>query len=726
MTNSNYISSMTIKERYHSLGVEDPGSELTDFDALRQWCSRRCALQQSDWDCLFQLNHYDAKRYSACISDQFEHLVNVTSVDWEGDLKCILAKNTMVDAPYDEHLGYLNAFAPFLVYVRTQVSKALLTDAITCCNESELLAQIMTAYGHRALSIGLKVLVLKMHEERESGCLSGSDPEQRWCTFCQMCADTEYRAKLYARYPVLTRFLTESANDFIDFISEFMQRLSESAQEVALMLGVEQPLRLENIQLDGGDSHAHGRTVIIFACNGRKAVYKPRNLAVHQLFNNIAQACTSAPGFLPLHTTQVIVRREYAFEEFVEHIDCASEDSVERYYRRYGQILGLIWLLGGNDMHYENIISSGEYPQIVDYETVVTGLLDLEESQNGADTLVRRELADSLLSTALLPFRMPLDTQGHTVEISALESSPQTILSAVPVPVQLQTDQARYEIQEIHLEKESSCVKLHGQKIDPYRYANQILAGFDVAVQAIQSLGRIRIEKMLNSQNVRVRVLLRATSVYGRFLGFIRHPSTLTDMRKVESILENLYAFPFSDKHLCVSEYHQLLNGDIPLFTTALDSCVALDCEGHSVGKAFAQSPKDRILQHLDDMSSQVDLQRRIICNALHMPVPRSRKISMRNPDKDSDALLRFVESVADGLIRDSVVDESSGTVSWVACRAMSLSNAQDAHRPSCLPSVPSKDLYEGMAGVGLLFWELFRCSHDARYERFARLCCSQ
>lgn len=60
----------------------------------------------------------------------------------------------------------------------------------------------------------------------------------------------------------------------------------------------------------------------------------------------------------------------YTFDSYVEYRECSNEIQVNRYYGRFGQLCSLIWVLCGNDIHYENIIAYSEYPVIIDVETL--------------------------------------------------------------------------------------------------------------------------------------------------------------------------------------------------------------------------------------------------------------------------------------------------------------------------------------------------------------------
>ena len=118
--------------------------------------------------------------------------------------------------------------------------------------------------------------------------------------------------------------------------------------------------------------------VAMLTIGGRKIVYKPRDLHIHELFAGLVRRCERTKGFLPMRVSDVLTKSGYAYEEFVEHGTCEDARQVERYYTRYGQLLGLVWLLHGDDMHHENIIASGEYPMVVDFETIATNHVTMD------------------------------------------------------------------------------------------------------------------------------------------------------------------------------------------------------------------------------------------------------------------------------------------------------------------------------------------------------------
>jgi lantibiotic modifying enzyme len=107
---------------------------------------------------------------------------------------------------------------------------------------------------------------------------------------------------------------------------------------------------------------------------------------------------------LPFKVLEVLDRSTHGWVEFVEHLPCRDHDEARRYYERAGMLLCLIYVLEGTDCHHENIIASGEYPVLIDAETLMhhRARAVVPEDEN-AQTEAFGRLGHSVLRTGLLP-----------------------------------------------------------------------------------------------------------------------------------------------------------------------------------------------------------------------------------------------------------------------------------------------------------------------------------
>ena len=696
---------MTIAERYsHDFDLEcSPADKMW----LQRWRSRHTALRDSDFDEMLILRQYTPAGYAHCLNR--DEPADDSHMPWQRDVMSVWAYNTHCDAFSDASVAdFISAFAPFLAYGADETTSMF--DNLPYASDRQIvMSELLTTLGNRLLRIGAKTLILEMNRERQAGHLQGDDEFARKHAFCLKLCSPAYRETLFGKYPVLMRFCARTTLDFLRFCRQLLKRLSDNRTTLTEHFNLSKSFKLEHVQLDEGDLHNHGASVAILTMSGKHVVYKPRPLSMHRMFAALAHRCEHQTGFLTLQVSDVLDCGDYGFEEFVESCDCSTVDEVERYYRRYGQIMGMVWLLNGNDMHFENIIPHGEYPQIVDFETVITNKVLFERHNEGAAGIVEDTITHSLAYSALLPSGMPVNAAGESIDVSALTPEPQKVPAMIAQAVDMDSDHAHYEHRELQLDKTSHVLNLNGMAVNPQPYREAILKGFNIAVSA---LADIDIDELLDiiGTNGRVRVLIRPTNSYARFQDFMHHPAVLTDMRDVEAILENLYVFPFVKKQIFISEYNQLLAGDIPLFTTQVSSSSVIGADGTVIENACQQSAIDIIRTRHAHIRDEAKLQRRVIRNALGMS--SSRK-PLRIPKNWHDT--DYAHAVAEELMSEAVMDDSTGTVAWLS------SNRTDTQQSSL--NVGSNELYLGQTGAALLFQELGQRMHEEQYSSFAHRC---
>ena len=133
---------------------------------------------------------------------------------------------------------------------------------------------------------------------RASGRFVGrGDAKRQLRRYFELLATDEYRGHMYAKYPVLLRFVTQTTVHYIDFVKEMLDRVSMDRDELASFAGVGDDFRLEDMSIDRGDAHDGGRAVAMLTIGGRKIVYKPRDLHIHELFGRIGEAMRTDEGF---------------------------------------------------------------------------------------------------------------------------------------------------------------------------------------------------------------------------------------------------------------------------------------------------------------------------------------------------------------------------------------------------------------------------------------------
>lgn len=711
-------NALTLEERYKLM----PGVAVTDGEhVIRGWLKRNTPLTMDDYTTMLALRGYDMNRYAWCLETD-DVPVN-GQLPWERVLDEILKHVDGIDSPANG--DYATFIMPFVKYAMRHILDTAIRGPLMW-NEDACVEACATALSGRLLQIALKTLVWVFRREmnpNEDTHMLSHPAFSNHDEFIVWLGTREAYDAVFGSYPVLARKLTETTVRFIDFIREFAMRVEHDAEDIRCFLHITERLRVGEITLDSGDCHDGGRSVILLTVNeGKRIVYKPRRLSIHGFFRRLAGECERYEGFLPLRVPDILDEGDYAFEEYVERHECRNEHDIEDYFTRYGELIALIWFLNGNDMHYENIVPDGAYPRIIDYETVAANRVSLRRSLPQADDMVLNRLGCSTLANCLLPSRMPLGDQGQKVDISALDPHDQTIHDGALVPVGLDSDLPRYERHDVVVSKNGIAVRQGRDVVNPAEYGTYIIRGFDKTIDVLQNIPEEYIDGLFDTHPFTSRIVARSTSGYARFLGFTNHPSVLRDMRNVESVLENLYAYPYRDRRICLSEYDQLLNGDIPMFTAESDSRSMTGCDGTVIADAFDRSIRQLVLERKRNLMKEVPLERRILRNALggfdaKNPVSYTLCGDDTSVRCDRASYMNMVERFVHAMTDDAYVGD--GTISWMVARR----DEEQGDEERYSPGMPDKDLYMGQGGICLLMAQLAHENGDIRLKTLADYC---
>lgn len=225
-------------------------------------------------------------------------------------------------------------------------------------------------------NICLRTLISEMHSYKQKGLLSGRDKKEEYNYFCrQIAGSVSFGESLFTHFPILCRCVEEKVRSLASYYAEVLthfeedrEKLKEMCGEAAEQCGV---LNKSKITGDFSDLHQNGKQVLkIKFDNGTELFYKPRSMENEKSYQELLDWISRRTG-----TTQ----RSYPFLSFpdhswssaVEYKSCKTEEQLKRYYIRLGEQLFLAYLLGTKDLHYENIVASGEYPMLIDLENLV-------------------------------------------------------------------------------------------------------------------------------------------------------------------------------------------------------------------------------------------------------------------------------------------------------------------------------------------------------------------
>ena len=138
--------------------------------------------------------------------------------------------------------------------------------------------------------------------------------------------------------------------------------------------------------------------------SGLKLIYKPKDLSTEIIYFDLLSWFNQHIS-LKFKTLKIINRKNYGWVEFVECLPCKNKEEVNGYYTRTGHLLCIMYLMGGNDCHCENIIASGEYPVFIDLETLMQAetVLNNKEYNDRAITMADNKISRAVMKSGLLP-----------------------------------------------------------------------------------------------------------------------------------------------------------------------------------------------------------------------------------------------------------------------------------------------------------------------------------
>lgn len=561
-----------------------------------------------------------------------------------------------------------------------------------------------------------RVLVLELNAARLTGTLGATDSAGRWAEFVDRTCEPGYLDTLAEHYPALRARLRVVIRNRIAAALELAARLATDRAALARLTGTD-PGELRAVSFGEGDSHRGGRTVAILTCATGSVVYKPRSLGVDDaLAGLLAAVLPDEPD--PIRVPRVLMRDGYGWAEHVAHRYCADDGELRRFYRNLGHWLAVMRLIGGTDLHQENLIAAGPVPVVVDCETLFTPTQPAPPSGYGeAVDAALAMVTGSVLGTGLLPGRgLALGWRG--IDTSAIGSLPgQQPTPDVPVIVGAGTDEAR-----IGLAKAPRAPAANHPDPNPVlgKYWDHVVSGFTeltVRLHALDAAGVLD-APLAAFADQPVRAVVRSTETYAELSRMLWHPASLHDERAACARAADLLAKHAGNApdapgapEVIAAEVAELLDGDIPFFATTPATGVLSGPRGTRWGRAVDVVAEAR--ERWRGTDPGVD--RRVIQAALvsaylnegWLPEPIRRLPSTTDTTR-LDGRRRELAADVVRQVTATAIRGTDGTAAWVAPTLNTTGWAVQSL---------SADLYSGLSGVAVLLAGYLRETADGRAD---------
>ena len=421
-----------------------------------------------------------------------------------------------------------------------------------------------------------RLMLLELHASKLAGELNAGDEAGQFAQFVENALKPAFAEHLDRRYPPLRarlrRLLAQQANAIHSLVVRFIADRGELGRLL------EQPAgRLIGVTLGQGDLHAGGQTVTRLSLDGGEVMYKPRSLRVDEMLEAFLGS-VFGDAVDRVRVPQVIDRGDYGWAAFVAHRYCSGEDELRTFYRGLGHWLAVLRLLGGTDIHLENLIAVGPVPIVIDVESLFSIPSSAPPSGYGqAYDLAAAMIRSSVLRTGIVPYRTPaLGFNG--VDVSAAGALPdQQPLVHKPIIVDEGTMSARVEVVSVDM---VSALNHPSPRPKVSLYWDQISEGFLEASARLHSLdAEERLAPLLaRFEGCRVRDVRRPTQAYVELGRMLWHPASLHDEDKAIERVRDLLArnaaivpiAPSAPEEI-MAEIDDLRHGDVPIFVASLN-----------------------------------------------------------------------------------------------------------------------------------------------------------
>lgn len=616
----------------------------------------------------------------------------------------------------------LIALRPYLDWavarLRRDLAERALFDAAAAARFEARFAEHLLS---RMQAVAMPSLGVAIHMARLTGALAGANPQERLLDFAGQLSHPRKRARALASFPVLDRLLADVATLTTDTSMRLCAHLDQDRDLLARTFGIE-ARALADIEFGQGDPHCGARSVSILVFGDTRIVYKPKSLAIDAAFNRLidwlGEHIDPAPAAL-----RIVDRDDYGWSEFIAARPCGTVAEVARYYRRLGALLALLHLCRGVDVHFENLISSGEQPYAVDLETLLHR--NPRRSRGRASAVARRAAVrnGTVLGVGLLPDWM-IGADGVFDLSGAGADTDQTAPFLQPRFEQFDGDDPRIVFEKATIAARSNVPLLPDGPQPVTAFARDLLDGFREAYSALMRERRALLSSdgpLAAFLDVRTRWVARPTVQYALALRDSYHPTHMRDGVDHEmafaSLADGIEEAPHL-RWLIASEKRDLWMGDIPYFWCRSSDRHLRDSAGRIVrADFFTETAAGILAAGVKRLSrANLDAQEQVIISAIKA---RSMVGGPRQPDApcdaapqpDIDKLMAESAAIGDRLVRNAF--RSDGCAHWIGF-------AQRGER-HYTATVLDESLYDGTAGIAVFLAQLARVTGTRHVRNAAR-----
>jgi type 2 lantibiotic biosynthesis protein LanM len=430
-------------------------------------------------------------------------------------------------------------------------------------------------------------------------------PDDHRRYFGRTFADAESHHAFHLRFPVLARWLATVTGMLCEGGARLIWRLVRDVEALGSELFDTGVVAFTSVELGRSDYHAGGGSVaivdVLLASGPDSFVYKPRCIAaeqaVQQLLGQLAD--DAVIGFA---RRRVLVRDGYGYEERIpqgrNHV--ATRAQAARIYEELGGLLAVFHVLGGSDLHYENIMVADGHAFVCDCETALGVALPGQEAAPGT-------VLDSVYRTGLLDWPLP-PTADVVRKLSGYTGGDAYELP-FPVPRLREGPALAVEYQTgVRVgQGAANRIRLGTELLEPRDFEPAIIEGFCRVHDWFRRSPTAERSVSARFEGTRVRLVARNTQAYAQLLVGARHPRCLTEPLEVDLVFARLgeVRLPWDEHGLAAAaEARSLWQLDIPTFTVGATRTELVHDQAEPIGVDLDRTPLAGALERLARLSA--------------------------------------------------------------------------------------------------------------------------
>ncbi len=406
--------------------------------------------------------------------------------------------------------------------------------------------------------------------------------------FEKLGTDVQFYNSFINKYRVWLLISHKFLKEEIQYITEFLERLNKDYVEIMSNFFSHES-KIRHLSLSLGDRHK-GQAVVKIVCENGTFFYKPRSARIDVVFSEFLKKLTyNNHSILPMIIPKFLDYGSYSWYEGIDFQPLRNTDmeGIENYYRRLGQLLCIIYILNGADLHYENIISHGEYPVIIDMEPLFTSRLRFKKSSGSKylqNDLINC-MEDSVRNSLILPNIFSIKNQYF-------EFSPFKIFNGSEPNTQED------------LKKECCHIV---QKDDLIKISLIIQEGFIFTYNEVcqNKIDYIELLEQL-TKGLRVRFLNKPTDDYAKVMELLKNPVCLNDFRYAYAVSSKI--LNFKEKNVLqeeIAEQKEMLNRNIPFFEVEVMGKDLVTGTYEFIKDYFVETPFEGLLHKLEKLCEE-------------------------------------------------------------------------------------------------------------------------